>query len=290
LRPSIVHTHNFRSDVVSGGVARRSGHPTVTTVHGFTGGDWKLRLYERYQRRVFRRFSAVVAVSRPLGAELLADGVPQERLHVVPNAYGEGGGRLVRTAARQQLGVPAEAVRIGWVGRLSKEKGPDTAVRALAELGDSSVSLSFIGDGPERPRLEALAARLGVADRITWHGVVPDAGKLAAAFDLFLLTSRTEGTPMVLFEAMAAEVPIVATRVGGVPDVVGDAALLVPADDASAVAGALLRTRSDRDGAMRRAAAARERLARVFALDPWLDRYDQVYERAQVIARAEQRS
>src|SRR5713101_3623616 len=87
LRPAVVHTHGYRPDVVDAGAARRLGIPTVTTVHGFTGGGWKNRFYERVQRRSHRRFDAVVAVSRPLVEQLLRDGVPPRRLHLVQNAW-----------------------------------------------------------------------------------------------------------------------------------------------------------------------------------------------------------
>jgi glycosyltransferase involved in cell wall biosynthesis len=289
-RPSVVHTHNFRSDVLAGGAARRLGLPTVTTVHGFIGGDWKIWLYERLQRRTFRRFSAVVAVSRPLGEELVADGVPRGRVHVVPNAYADDEGGLARDEARRRLSIPLDAFRIGWVGRLREEKGPDIMVEALAAADDPGLSLSMMGEGMESARLQALAARLGISDRIRWHGVVPNAGPLLAALDVFVLTSRREGTPMALFEAIAAGVPIVATRVGGVPDVLGpEEAMLVDADDAQAVARAIRAIRAEPAAARRRVEAARARLERDFGVEPWLTRYDEVYARARLQAHGEAR-
>src|SRR5438874_5046999 len=87
IRPDVIHTHGYRPDVVDASVARRLGIPTVTTVHGFTGGGWKNRLYERLQRRAFRRFDAVVAVSEPLKAQLTRAGVPATSVHVIRNAW-----------------------------------------------------------------------------------------------------------------------------------------------------------------------------------------------------------
>lgn len=99
LHPDVVHTHGYRPDIVDAGVARRRGIPIVTTVHGFTGGDWKNRLYERLQLRAFRRFDAVVAVSRPLSDQLAREGVPRTRIHLVPNAW-PGGTNPCRCAPR----------------------------------------------------------------------------------------------------------------------------------------------------------------------------------------------
>ena len=104
LRPGVMHTHGYHVDVVDAGAARRAGVPTVTTVHGFTGGDWKNWIYERLQRRAFRRFDAVVAVSRPLARDLERTGVPPSRLHIVPNAWpASDPPPLPRDQARAQL-------------------------------------------------------------------------------------------------------------------------------------------------------------------------------------------
>lgn len=278
FRPDVVHTHGYRPDVLDGGVARRLGIPTVTTVHGFTGGDWKNRLYERLQVRAFRRFDAVAAVSRPIVERLVRAGVRQERIHLLPNAWAGGPPALDRAAARRALGVPLEGFRVGWVGRLTAEKGADVLVEAVARLGGAPVAVSVIGDGRERGVLERRARELGIAERITWHGVLADAARVYGAFDAFVLSSRTEGTPIALFEAMAARVPIVATRVGGVPDVLSPAeALLVPAEDHDALAAAIRAVVDDPAAAAARASAAAARLDREFAVGPWLDRYETLY-------------
>lgn len=281
LHPDVVHTHGYRPDVVDAPAARRQGVPVVTTVHGFAGGDWKNRIYERLQLRAFRRFDAVVAVSRPLAEQLARAQVPRERIHLVPNAWAGKANSLSRAEARRALGAPAEGRLIGWVGRLSREKGPDVLVQALASLDGPPATAVMVGDGPELGALRAQAARLGVAGRIVWPGAVADAGRLFAAFDLFVLSSRTEGTPIVLFEAMAAGVPVVAAAVGGVPDVVtdGEATLVLP-DDPRALAAAVQAALGDPARSREWAAAAGRRLATEFALDPWLDRYELVYRQA----------
>jgi len=285
LRVDVVHSHGYRPDVVDAPAARRSGAATVTTVHGFTGGGWKNRLYESLQLRAFRRFDAVVAVSRPLEARLSRAGVPAGRLHLVPNAWAGPADFAERAAARAVLGAPADGPVVGWVGRLTPEKGADVLLRALPLLARPAVAAVVVGEGPEQHALRELAARLGVADRVVWTGGVPRAGRFMRAFDVFVLSSRTEGTPIVLFEAMAAGVPVVATAVGGVPDVVGEGeAALVPPENPGALAAAVHSSLADPARSTRWAAAACRRLAAEFALEPWLDRYEMVYR--QVLARA----
>lgn len=128
----------------------------------------------------------------------------------------------------------------------------DVFLDALDLLEDVPV-LAIMGDGPERPELEARVRAGPLRDRVRFRGVVQDAGALFTAFDAFVLSSRTEGRPMVLLEAMAAGVPIVATCVGGIPEVVSPGeALLVPSQDVGAMADALRSVRSHPSAARRR--------------------------------------
>jgi len=279
LRPDVVHTHGIRVDVVDAAVARRAGMPTVTTVHGFTGGDFKMWVYERLWRRALRGFDAVVAVSRPLARDLERTGVPPGRLHAVPNAWpADDAPPLARAEARDELGVPSCGFHVGCVGRLTEEKGVDVLLAAVAQLGDLPLVVSVVGDGRRRRQLEREAGRLGVSDRVRWVGTRTEAARLFAAFDVFALSSRTEGTPIVLFEAMAARTPIVASAVGGVPDVLSpQEALLVGADDPAALARAIRSVHADPAAAADRARRANERLAREFAPGPWLEQYERIY-------------
>jgi len=279
LVADVIHTHGYRPDLIAAaGPLPPGGHVLVSTVHGFTGGDWKNRCYEWLQVHAYRRFDAVVAVAESVGGRLRESGVPPRRVFVVPNAWRETVTPLDRIAARRLLGLPDEEFVVGWVGRLSFEKGPDVLVDAVGRLRDLPLTVAVLGGGRARAVLEQRAGEQGLNGQVRWYGVVPEAMRLFAAFDVFVLSSRTEGTPMVLFEAMAAGVPIVATRVGGVPDVVSTAeAALVTPDDPLALATAIRAVYHDRAAAERRAAAARIRLEREFGVAPWLDRYEAVY-------------
>jgi glycosyltransferase involved in cell wall biosynthesis len=280
--PDLVHTHGYRADVIAGAAARGSGLPIVSTAHGFTGGGGKNRFFERLQVRAYRRWGHVVAVSEPLRLRLLASGVPEPRLHLVRNGWLEGAAPLGRAEARSRLGLSSDAFTVGWVGRIGFEKGPDLAVRALAKTTDSH--LSICGEGGERPEIERLVCELGLEERVHWHGRVTDAGRFLRAFDVVLLSSRTEGTPIVVLEAMSTRVPIVATRIGGVPDMIRHEreGLLVPPEDPRAIAVALTSVRSDPEGARRRASDAAVRLEEMFGSGPWVRGYARVYECAGV--------
>lgn len=274
LRPDVVHTHGYRADVLHGRSSRADA-PTATTVHGFTGGGVRNRMYEVLQRLAFRGLDAVVAVSPPL-AERLRATVDAGRVRTILNAWTPAGPLLPRTEARRLLGLGTDAWVAGWVGRLSPEKGADVLLDALPHL--PGVTASILGDGTESVPLRARAAWRGIARRVRWAGAVPDAAAFYAAFDVFVLSSRTEGTPMALLEAAAAGVPVIAARVGGVPHVLREGeALLVPPEDPVALADAVDAVRRDPAAAARRAAAARVRLRDAFGAGPWLDAYESLY-------------
>lgn len=275
IRPDVVHTHGYRADVLHGGVARSLGIATVSTVHGFTGGDWKNRLYEAMQRRALRRFGAVAAVSVPMARQL-----PGAPVTVIRNAWWPAAPPLSRREAREGMGVGDGTFAVGWVGRVSREKGADVLIDALPHLAGLPYRVVVVGDGPERDAVTRRAADLGVAERVDWRGAMPQAGRRMPAFDVFVLSSRTEGTPVTLLEAMAAGVPMVATSVGGVPDAVSPAeALLVPSEDPRALAAAIRAVHDDAAAAAARAARARLRLETDHAPGPWLDAYEDLYRR-----------
>jgi glycosyltransferase involved in cell wall biosynthesis len=281
---SVVHTHGYRSDIIGGLAGRKAAVPIVTTVHGFTGGGLKNRALEAIQRQSFRYFDAVAAVSRPQADQLRASGVPANRLHVIPNAFNGHVAPLDRDSARRTLGLPTDGIVAGWVGRVSHEKGPDVFIDSLASLSDLSMLSAIVGDGPLRSSLDMRAAET-VPNGVRWLGAVPDAARYFAAFDLLVMSSRTEGLPMVLLEAMAAGIPIVTTSVGGIPDLLSSAeALLVPPDDAAALAAAIRATVSDLRAAAARAKAAQLRQGTSFSVGPWSERYESLY-RSLIAAR-----
>lgn len=273
----VLHTHGYRPDVVDAPVARAMGVPTVTTVHGFTTGSWRNRFYEWMQRRSYRRFDAVVAVSERLRSQVVASGVADARVHAVRNAWRPSAAALSREEARRVLNLPPDHPVVGWVGRLHPGKGPDVALRAFA-AAPRDATLVFIGDGPARGSLETLAESLGVNGRVRFAGRVPGAGRLLRSLDAFLMSSWSEGTPMVILEAMSAGVPIVTTAVGGIPDVVSAAeAVLVPAGDVGGLCRGLSSVLEDPEGAAQRARAAGRRVETEFAVGPWVERYEAIY-------------
>lgn len=277
----IVHCHAYRAQVLGRLAVIGLAPATVATEHGIIGGDWKNRFYEWLELRALKRFDAVIAVSAELQDFLAETGVKRDALHLVQNACLPLP-LISRSEARAKLGVEQDAVAIGWIGRMTVEKGPDVFVEAVARVQRKGAVAVMVGDGPERERLEAAARRLGAAERILFTGPIPNAGELLGAFDSVVLSSRTEGLPISVLETMSAGVPLVATRVGDIPAVTSDGkyATLVDPDDPSALAAAIDRSLTDRDRAMELACEASEWVKIQFGMDAWLDRISATYESA----------
>lgn len=277
--PTIIHSHGYLPDfLVALDNRRNMSAATVTTVHGFTGGDLKNRAYEWLQMRTHRSFDGVVAVSNSIKSRLVASGVSESHVHVVRNAWSPDMAFASRTDARRALGVAEDALTIGWIGRISHEKGLDVLVEALPALSDLGVRVVVLGDGSARAACQRIAESRGVSDQLFFRGVVPNAGHWVRAFDVIVLSSRTEGTPITLLDAVRAEVPVVSSAVGGIPEVVGpEEALLVPAEHPQQLATAIRDSLENVTASAERARRARHRLDRDLSPGPWFEAYERIY-------------
>ena len=281
IRPDVVHTHGYRPDILHAASRWNPSFATVTTLHGSSRRGGTTTVHELIQLALLRRFDAVIAVSRKLADELRGRWARPDQLHVVPNGLSDHRPPATVEEARRELGLPSTGLVIGWVGRLIPVKGADVFLRAMARLKGLSMTVSVIGDGPERATLEAIARAEGLDDRVRFHGVVADAARLLSAYDVFVLSSRSEGTPITLLEAVAAKVPVVVTSVGGVPDVVGPAeGMVVPPEDPERLAGAIDSVIRNPAAAAARAEAATRRLVANFGMERWMDAHDVVYDLA----------
>lgn len=263
-RSRVLHCHWIASGLVGWLATRLVRRPVVLTVRG---SDFHLAasaVGRRANRFLCARMAAVLAVSADLAQRLVAAGTPADRVQVVENGVD---GRFCpgdRAQARRQLGLPPEGTIALFVGLLVPVKGLDTLLDALARMADRGCRLVLVGEGPSRAPLEAQAAALGLLARVRFAGQRP-AGEIPrwlVAANLLVLPSLSEGRPNVVLEAHACGLPVVATAVGGTPELVthGEDGLLVPAADAVALAAALDELVAD--GERRRAlgAAGRRRI------------------------------
>ncbi|HEY0674210.1 MAG TPA: glycosyltransferase [Longimicrobiales bacterium] len=278
----VVHSHGYHGDLVAFLATRRTRIPLVSTVHGYIRRNLKEHLYNVMDRVLLTRFDAVMAVSPAIVNELSGWRIRKSKLHLVRNGLRTPSRQLSRADARQKLALPQDGAVIGWIGRLSPEKGPDLFLQALATAQVDARAV-LIGDGPELPRLQSMINALPeeLRARISLAGYQRDAGGLIGAFDLLVLSSRSEGTPMVILEAVASRVPVVAFAVGGIPDLLSDdSAWLARAGDPQALAVALEQALAQPQASAQKAALAASTLADVLSPERWSERVEGVYARA----------
>lgn len=259
-RVALWHGHDYKSNAL--GLLLRRFWPMrlVTTVHGWVHFTGRTDLYYRIDRFCLRHYESVICVSEDLRQRCLESGVPAKRCVLIENGIDtqEFTRRLTCPDARKRAGFCPDRPLVGAVGRLSPEKGFDLLIRAADQLlrDGHDFDLLVVGEGDERPRLEALIAQLDRGDRIRLAGYRADLRELYEAMDVFALSSLREGLPNVVLEAMALEVPVVATGIAGIPRVIRheENGLLVEAGNVGALAEALARLLTD--------AGLRERLRR----------------------------
>lgn len=248
-RVAIWHGHDYKSNLLGLLLNRHYPMRLVTTVHGWVQQTSRTPLYYELDRRSLRYYDRVICVSEDLRERCLARGVIEQKCVLIENAIDVDyfSRTTGREEARRRLGLSPSRLIVGAVGRLSPEKGFDILIGAAHRLVTSGVDLEvlIVGEGSDEPRLRALIESFGLTDRVQLLGFRNDPRALYEAFDALALSSLREGLPNVLLEAMAMGVPVIATRIAGIPRLIrdGEDGLLVEAgsvDEMAAKLGRLL--------------------------------------------------
>lgn len=288
-RPDVVHTHSSKAGVLGRVAARAAGVPVIHTVHGWSFASlrgWRRSLVIGLERMLARFTTRIVVVSDTdrrdgINARI---GTPEQYV-LIRSGVALDGFRTTtaRAVAREALGIDAGALVIGSVGRLAAQKDPLTMVEAFARIAATHphAVLVMAGSGPLAEAVSTRAYELRVADRVRLLGERRDVADVLRAFDVFVLSSRWEGLPRSLVEAMAAGLPVVATSVNGVPEIVEDGrtGLLVPPGDAETLARTVARLLDD-DVTRRRLGTAAAAAVGEFDVDTMARRLEHVYVEA----------
>jgi glycosyltransferase involved in cell wall biosynthesis len=288
LKPDVVQSHAVKSHFLARASGLHRMAPWVAFHHGYTWPDLRARIYNQLDRWSLRGADCVLTVSEPFRRELVRRGVAAQRIEVVHNAIDPQWGRRDKSpeasaALRARLGIGPETRVVLIVGRLSSEKDHGTLLEAMRRVRGTApdAHLAIVGDGPERPRIEETVRRLGLVGSVTLAGQVPSAEPFYGIADICVLSSLSEGSPNALLEAMAAGVPVVATAVGGIPEMVthAESALLVKPGDCEAMTNAIAALLNDGDLARRLAARAREIVLERHAPEARARRLVEIYRR-----------
>jgi glycosyltransferase involved in cell wall biosynthesis len=285
LEAEIVHTHNPLPLIYGAPAARIARAAAIHTKHGINPGGRGNRLLRRAAAQLTHAFVAVSDTTEKQARDqrdapekkihTIANGIRLDRYHPDPDA---------RAETRVELGL-GDAWVVGTVGRLDGFKNQALLVRAMAPLLSSHVRLVLVGDGPARSDVEAEVAKLPEPKWVVMTGRRMDVPRLMPAFDVFALSSKSEGLPLVVPEAMAVGLPIVTTAVGGLPSVVdeGKTGMLVPVEEL-ALSAALAKLAAHRELATTMGHAAREAALERYSADRMVDAYLDLYARAKMFS------
>ncbi|MBY0458364.1 MAG: glycosyltransferase, partial [Gemmataceae bacterium] len=225
-RVTVWHGHDYKTNALGLLLARLWPMRLVTTVHGWVRHTRRTPLYYKIDQLCLPRYERVICVSDDLLDACLAAGVPARNCVLLENGIdtAEYARRRTTQEAKAAIGLPEDGFVIGAVGRLSEEKGFDVLIRSTSDLirRGLNVSLVIVGEGEARESLERLIRELELGGRVRLAGWQADVKGYFEAMDVFALSSRREGLPNVVLEAMALSVPVVSTRVNGVPRLVQD--------------------------------------------------------------------
>ena len=285
-KPDIVQTHMIKSHFLTklSGIGRK--YPWVAYHHGYTTTDLKMRGYNQLNRWSLPSAARVITVCGPFAEDLSQAGVPRDRIIVchnsvtAPPVISEDSKR----ALKERLHIVDGEQVVLAVGRLSREKGHRDLLDAISVLRELNSQLKFklviVGDGPERERLERAVHQKGLAAFVLFIGHVEDISPYYAIADALALPSHSEGSPNVLLEAMAAGLPVIATAVGGVPEIAINEqnALLVASGDSDSFARALNRVLTDTELAQKLGRAAAMRVAEKFSSAAYVRSLLRVYQ------------
>jgi glycosyltransferase involved in cell wall biosynthesis len=283
-RVAIWHGHDYKSNAVGLVLNRFWPMHLVTTVHGWVHETRRTPLYYWVDKLCLPRYQRVICVSEDLYQQCIARGVTAERCVLIENAIDttEFSRQWTAAQAKQRLGIAPERLVIGAVGRLSQEKGFDILIRSVAQLLSQGLDLELIiiGEGDARPQLEALITELGVSERIRLLGYRNDTREVYQAMDLFALSSHREGLPNVLLEAMALKVPVVATRIAGIPRLIqdGENGVLVEAGSLDSLTQALGGLIRDPERRAQLSAAGRQTIEQRYSFEVRMQKIRALYD------------
>lgn len=284
-RVAVWHGHDYKSNALGLLLRRFWPMKMVTTVHGWVHYTRRTPLYYRIDRYCLRRYDGVICVSEDLRETCLGCGVPDARCVVIENAVDtrQFARRRSTDEAKRKLGFDPGRLLIGSVGRLSAEKDFAGLIHVVARLlqEGTDAELIIVGEGDQREELEALLADLPCRDRIGLLGFRSDTAELYEAMDVFVLNSLREGLPNVILEAMAMEVPVVATRIAGIPRLIEHESngLLIRPDSLDELSVALGRLLKDAALRERLGTAARRTVEESYSFEVRMEKVRAVYDR-----------
>lgn len=289
---SLLHLHGYKGNILLGFIPKKIRKiPIVTTLHGYTSTIEfnKMKVYEWLDQKSLNFIDAVVFVSSAMKTHPKLKKLKNKNIHVIPNGISMSGSNVTKvnnltnqTPDKKIKEFCSQGFTIGTIGRLSTEKGYRYLIKAVSLLEKRGIHarLIIIGEGPERESLEKLVVQHGLEDKILFTGYREDARNYIPFLNVYIISSLTEGLPITLLETMQARTPIIATKVGGIPDVLsnGQAGILIDSCNPDAIVQAVIKLYNDKELSKQLINKAYHRVIEDFSSKRMAARYSRVYD------------
>lgn len=283
--PDLIHSHDYKANFYATWLSRRTGIPRISTSHGWTGHGFRERwIYYPADKRILRHFDARIGVSTDICQQLIRRGAPSETTYLLLNGIDPAVFRANadhRCSVRDELGFTDQHVVLGAVGRIEKQKRFDLLLTAFRQIHERlpSARLVIAGDGSLLEILRRDVVNRNLSSYVQVLGHVSDMKRLYQAFDRLVQSSDYEGTPTVVVEAMAMEIPVIATDAGGTAQLLQDGreGWIVPVGEPYLLANAVLASVEFPDDARTRAVAGRRRVEAELSFDHRMNQLAAIY-------------
>lgn len=281
---TIIHSHDTRSDLVAVIAAHLTGVPLIISNHAWHPADFKRKVLEAIRARLMHHADLVISVSQNTNRETLERGIPPEKCLCLYSGIDLAPYRNApsKAEARATLGLDPEDIIVGNVARLWPEKEHASLIEAAAKLAPTHPKIKFmiVGDGPLGPELRAKVESLGVQHQVLMPGYRNDLETVMAAFDIFAFPSSAEGTPMVIYNAMAMGLPIVASPVSGVGEILvdGKTASFIPPANSDAIATAVAALADDPERARALGNGAKHAVESEYSVEQAVQKLESIYD------------
>jgi len=284
---NIIHTNGYLTDIIALPLSKILNIPHITTCHGFIDESKKLKIYNKMDKILLKFCDIIISVSKQIELDLITNGIKSRKIVTIPNAvtinneYFINNSKDKDTKLKKTIGINKGEIIIGYHGRISKEKGLEYLFKACANLINSNfnIKLLIIGEGPDTSRLIKLSRKLGVKRKIIYVGFKKNIEKWIQLIDIYVLPSLTEGTPMALLEAMLMGKPIIATCVGGIPNIIKNEynGLLVKPGDHDAISDAIIKLIENKRLIEKLKKISKSTIKKNYNINNWKLKYEQLY-------------
>jgi len=280
---NLLHSHKYKTNLFSLLAVKNSKIPLISTCHNWLSDNPKMKFYEYLDKKVLRKFDRVIPVSKEIEEKLTVSGIPPHKICKIENGIDIRKFNIHNNskAIKKELNIGEDRRVVGFVGRLDNNKGISYLLEAAKKILEDNTKIVFliVGDGPLKEKFYKKTQTLGIEKNVIFTGNREDMPEMYHIMDIFILPSLKEGFPLAVLEAMASKLPVIATRVGDIPDILSnESGILINPESVDEIKNALMDLIYNKDKAENIARSGYKRVVESYSAELMTERYLQVYK------------